>query len=336
MDRDEILDKITGMFAAVALGDALGTPYEFFKEEYTGKLEYKVKSKRRYKDPLIGVIGQVSDDTEMTIILLDQLIEDEGYNRNNVIMSYMEWANSKCPFLGKNTRGLFKGIKTLKGYEKRYDKFFETKDLREKAQSNGSLMRCSPLFPFTDDIIKADCKITNPSKFNIEVNSLYCDALYGCLNKENPSFTLGALLDKVKDKKLKERIDGSLNVEIKGNIKDKKGEEIDVSENRGWSGHAFMFAMEMLARDIPFTSAMDVIIGENIKGDTDTNAAIAGAIIGMKKGLSGLLKEKVTAENWEILMSADTEEGEIPRPEKYSPRRIPELAEEYVDLFLKK
>jgi ADP-ribosylglycohydrolase len=334
-DKEKLVDKVTGMLAGFALGDALGTPHEFFNNEYTGKLEYKVQSKRRYKEPLIGVVGQVSDDTEMTLTLLNQLLEDDGYNRNNVILSYIEWANSKCPFMGKNTRALFKGIKTIKGYEGRYKKIFDTKKSIREHQSNGSLMRCSPLFHFTDDIIEDDCSITNPSKFNIEAETLYCDALNSLLYNEDPINIIQDLLAKVKNENLKKRIDGSLNFEIVGKITDKEGEEIDVTENRGWIGHAFTFAMETLARPLTFTQVMDWTIKENIKGDTDTNAAISGAIVGMKYGFNKLLQAKVTAENWEILMSVDTEEGDIPRPEKYSPRRIPELAAEFVEVFLK-
>lgn len=331
MDKKEVLvDKITGMLAGVALGDALGTPHEFFSNDYTGKLEYKVKSKRRFKEPLVGVVGQVSDDTEMTLTLLDQLLEDEGYNQNNVILSYIEWANSDCRFLGKNTRALLKGIKSkgnraLGTYRNRYDKIFETDEEKENSQSNGSLMRCSPLFPFTEDIIKEDCSITNPSSFNVEANIIYCEALNSLLYDKNPDAIVKKIVEKVKTKELRKRI------KI---FENNNYEEFDVTEKRSWSGHAFMFAMGTLIKPLTFNQVMNWTIGENIKGDTDTNAAISGAIIGMKLGFNNLLKDKVTAENWEIMMACDTEEGELSRPEKYSPRRIPELASEFVDLFL--
>jgi hypothetical protein len=46
-------------------------------------------------------------------------------------------------------------------------------------------------------------------------------------------------------------------------------------------------------------------------GDTDTNAAISGVILGLKLRYSGLLKESQTRNNMEILLRADPSKGEF-------------------------
>jgi ADP-ribosylglycohydrolase len=189
-------------------------------------------------------------------------------------------------------------------------------------------MRCSPLFPFDNEIIEEDCNLTNPSSFNREAGVLYCDVLNSLLHDKDPEKIVNNALKKVKNSQLRDRMEASRLDISKINTK------FDFSDKRGWAGHAFTFATAAGVQPLTFNQVMDWTIKDNIRGDTDTNAAIAGAMVGMRIGFSNLLRDKVTTENWEILMACDTEEGEIPRPEKYSPRRIPELASEFVDLFL--
>ena len=134
-------DKIKGILLGVALGDALGAPHEFHyqKNEYTGELIYEVKLFNRFHGESIFPIGSVTDDTQMTLTLANQIIKDKGYNRDNIILAYEKWA-ATGKMMGKNTRALFKGVKTVKGYQNRYDKIFSA-PITEWTQSNGSLNR---------------------------------------------------------------------------------------------------------------------------------------------------------------------------------------------------
>ena len=132
-------DKIKGILIGLALGDALGAPHEFKyqKDVYTGKLIYEVRLFNRFHGETIFNVGSVTDDTEMTFALLRQIIKDGDYVKDNVILAYEEWANHG-KMLGKNTRALFKGVKTVKGYQNRYEKIFSV-PMGEWTQSNGSL-----------------------------------------------------------------------------------------------------------------------------------------------------------------------------------------------------
>jgi len=55
----------------------------------------------------------------MAIALADSLVTARGYDPSGAVAQYTAWANSRSPFMGKNTRALFHGIKTLKGYQTR-------------------------------------------------------------------------------------------------------------------------------------------------------------------------------------------------------------------------
>lgn len=121
-------DKIKGMLWGVTVGDALGYPYEFKRvtpksiyDGYIPNVEHTISF--QYGRTKTIEIGSVSDDTEMTIALFNTLKSNNmKYDKDKVILSYMEWANSKPPGIGKNTGDLLKGVKTLKGYENRLEK----------------------------------------------------------------------------------------------------------------------------------------------------------------------------------------------------------------------
>lgn len=143
MSQEDLLySKIFGMVFGHALGDALGAPSEFpVIQDYTGKLEFRIirVAKPFFKIPeRTSVVGQITDDTEMAMVLANVL--NKGYTKQDAALAYMKWSNSNVPFLGKNTKNLFKGVKTYRGYIKRYEKFSNPDN-----QSNGPLMRCYPL-----------------------------------------------------------------------------------------------------------------------------------------------------------------------------------------------
>ena len=82
----------------------------------------------------------------------------DNYDKKNACIEYMRMCNGyilktdkkekHSTFLGKNTKALFYGVRTLGGYKKRYDKRFKTEDDKMKIQANGCLMRCYPLAIF--------------------------------------------------------------------------------------------------------------------------------------------------------------------------------------------
>lgn len=115
------LDKVQGMLMGAFLGDALGAPHEFKCNKntlYTGILEHQGFRISRFQGRNDLMVGQVTDDSEMTLALLRTLIKDGEYVKNNVILSYLAWANSGGWMMGINTRALLRGVKTIKEYEK--------------------------------------------------------------------------------------------------------------------------------------------------------------------------------------------------------------------------
>ena len=351
-------DKIEGMLLGVALGDALGVPFEFrFSlplSEYDGTLKYKGKINSQWQGVRYMVVGQVSDDTEMTLALANSLIQNNehpDYNREKVILAYESWANSGNIGMGTNTRSLLKGVTTIKGFENRYKRGMNGTlkgmkyDNLTLVQSNGSLMRCTPLalIPEKDDFLKAlkeDVYLTNPNNVNYECGLVYLTAIRHLLKFDTKGLiaegidtlhnTLKELWTHLSSLPKEESI-----LKVFNSIM--TNEEVDVSgRDKGWVVHGFYCAMWSLHRLIqdPTLLYQDLVNDVILKGgDTDTNGAIAGGLIGSYWGYEMMTdpeNEDRTAFNKEVLLNADPDSGDFPRQYIYHPNTINKLSNVYM------
>lgn len=305
----ELLDKTRGVFVGEALGDALGAPHEFRyhkSNEYNGILHHRFKFNARYQPTRWMVPGQTTDDTEMTLTLARSLIRNRGYNREDVILSYERWAND-TPLLGINTRKLFKGVKTVKGYQNRYNKLFDSPESIYNNQSNGSMMRSSPLaFIFDNNPMVVDCKITNPSPVNIDANLIYISSLRMAIL----GYDRVTIFNTIKDISQTAEVRNVLIEVVTKKQRDIRG------KTKGWVLHTLYCAMWSLLYAQTYQDGIDYVI--RLGGDTDTTAAISGALLGALFGYTALSKETRTNYNMGILLTANTAEGDIPRPPEYT------------------
>lgn len=270
------MDKIKGMFIGHFLGDALGVPHEFkcnALTPYTGRLEHEGFIVSRFHGKMTIPIGSCSDDTAMTLCLLRSLLADNGYNEINVCIKYMQWANSGTWVMGHNTKALFKGVKTYSGYLKRREKIAAT-------QSNGALMRCTPLvlLPDNEAVIK-DAMLTNPDPVCIDCNLIYITCLRYILAGVDRHQLLNLLLPLAQT------------VEVTNVIMEAYATKRNISTMKGWCLHALWCALYVINSNMTYTEAMRFIITIP-NSDTDTNACIAGALLGAYYGYEQLSAEQ--------------------------------------------
>lgn len=262
-------------------------------------------------------ISQCTDDSEMSLTLLRQLIRDKGYVEDNVTMAYLTWANSGGWMLGKNTRELLKGIKTLNGFKKRHAKIMALPE-SERSQSNGAMMRCSPLALLKDyDCVTRDVLITNPNNVCVDANYIYITALRLALGGRS-----GLEI-------FKEIKDNGQTPEVKEVLRQVSDREVrDISDKKGWCLHALWCALITMTSFTDYSVAMDWIIKQHPGSDTDTNACISGALLGAILGFEGLNKETVTKSNITKVLTADIANGPTPRQVEYLPHDFYALTEE--------
>jgi ADP-ribosylglycohydrolase len=318
------MDLFKGSIYGSILGDVLGAPYEFVKSvslsEYTGIIKHKPIRYYRFTDTYkYSALGQFTDDTEMKLALMHSIVTSNGYNRDNAILSYLDWANSGCCFMGNTTRELLKGVTTLRGYNGRMGKYMHNHNIDEYSQSNGCLMRCAPIAILdVDDVSKMDCTITNPSDVCVEVCTIYNKILKSLIKGEEIS------LENVSEN---ECIVNAIELGYNGNLKGICG------KSKGWVCHAFRCAIAAITHysDETFSNTIDAIIRAG--GDTDTNAAIAGALKGAQLGWVQMCKEENVIRNIGIINRCKCEDGDMPRPEKYTIKCVDGLIEAF-DKFL--
>ena len=266
------------MFMGLALGDALGAPCEFGRpsaKSFTGVFTPEWRSVRtsRYGYVVQYEQGQVTDDTEMTIALLQAL--NDGYTPERAIQQYIDWANSGTKSLGRNTRTLFHGYRRFDTYYRRFDG-----QKSKNEQGNGFLMRISPVALITDrnareTIAATDTALTNPMPICIEASRLYVALLNQLLYTTETNY--GA-----KTTQLRETVQTALvrttDVQMIQCLEDALSPEYTrpIREMKGWMMHALSIAIFASLHYDRFDTAITFVIHQG--GDTDTNAAIAGAM----------------------------------------------------------
>ena len=328
-------DKRNGAIIGHALGDALGAPVEFYPYAlYTGVLNTPIVRNTRAYGTQVSSVGQITDDAEMALVLMDTI--NSGYTKEKAVVNYMLWANNNyegckgnMPFMGKNTRNLFIAPKpTYKLYQNRFKKHYPDEITKENSQSNGALMRAYPL-AFVDDwdIVRTDVGITNPSELVQKAVFAYIMAIKMALNGNSKEEIKDAVGNMPLDQPLSAAFQQACN-----------GEFRDVTNCRGHVVHAFYCAFWGLFQFEDYKTAIDAIISlspeegvpakicqpgkwkkkEVRVGDTDTNAAITGALLGAFYGLVEISSDPVTNSNIQVLLNCDSKKGDIVRPKKYS------------------
>jgi len=310
--RDGVVSRAQGCLLGQLAGDALGSLVEFLDAREI-RLRYP-DGVRELKDggTWNTIAGQPTDDSEMALILARSLLEKGTYVQDAARKAYEFWLDS-VPFDVGMT--VFSGI--------RYEPSHES-------QANGALMRISPLGIFGANFSEAqivewarrDAFITHPNRVCVDINVLYVLAIAKAVR--NP----------VSAEELHQAIEAwavEMNVEppvLAAVRRSRHAPPTDYILQQGWVLIAFQNALWQL---LHAASLEEAVIDTVMRGgDTDTNAAICGALLGAVHG-----REAIPAQ-WEAaVLSCRPEEGKPgvyrPRPQIFWPVDALELAEELVE-----
>ncbi len=345
------LDRVRGMLIGACVGDALGAPHELRHNQgnkYLGYICHRQIIGSAYGHPPTTIaLGQMTDDSEMTIIRMRSLVQYKGYNVDDVLMQDIAWANSGTKALGRNTRERYKGIKTRSGYERRYAKDFRSDNKSEWTQSDGALMRCSPLallpgkytpapsgisiptisvspssetkviLPSVSDPVAIDCALTNPAEVCIDCNQVYITILRSIIRGNTDRKSLIATASSLASTESVKNV-----IAVVGEMKEvptssynEKWPKI-TGKSKGWCLNGLYCTLICLTHFTTYEACMSWVI-QHPNSDADTNACIAGAVMGAFFGYEALNKEKLTAYNIHMVRTCDTTTGQMPRHPMY-------------------
>jgi ADP-ribosylglycohydrolase/fructose-1,6-bisphosphatase/inositol monophosphatase family enzyme len=256
--RDEArLARATGCLLGQVIGDSLGARVEFKSAALIA--QEHPRGIRELADGGVykTLAGQPTDDSEMALTLSRSIIREKTYVADAVLQAYRDWLQTRPVDVGATTeRGLL-GQHTT------------------ESQSNGSLMRISPVGIWAaGDPARAaatarkDSSLTHKNPACIEACAGYTAAIAAGIAGANREAMLEAALAEAKGV-AREAIERG----AAGELPDfSKGGSVLVSLQN---------AFQRLMKD-EFENALIATVAAG--GDTDTNAAIAGALLGACHG----------------------------------------------------
>ena len=138
-----LADRYAGCLLGLACGDALGGPVEFksraeIARDYPGGVRDFVGGGWLRLAP-----GEITDDTQMTLALAHGLGPD-GLDMDKVVAAFLEWYRSNPKDLGITTRKALANLAAGMSWEEAGEAV-QREALPEGVGGNGAVMRCAPI-----------------------------------------------------------------------------------------------------------------------------------------------------------------------------------------------
>lgn len=282
-----------------AIGDALGVPFETKLVNNEELLKWDGKtflgSAHHHLEP-----GQFSDDTQMSLMMAESLIQ-HGFDPGDLSKRYVEWiVSGRARGYGKTTLLAVHNLIAGKHW---------TASGVPGSYGNGTAMRAAPLgIYFRDDLpalIEAattDAQITHASD-EAEAGSIAI-AFSAALAAQNDTEDL---LDRVHeilpDSKVKSvlytlgSLVGAAHIDAHSALR-VLGTKADVRQTVPAALYCFL----------KFDNYHEAIVAAiRAGGDTDTTAAIVGALFGAKLGMKGIDRSFYAVEDFDRLVQLDSQ-----------------------------
>ncbi len=305
------LSRAQGCLLGQLCGDALGSQGEFMSaRQITERFPAGITEIK--ESQVWGTLaGQPTDDSEMALLLARSIIQNQGYASACAFDAYRYWFDSNPFDIGNTIRRGLSGQPDI------------------HSQANGALMRISPLGIFGALIeekqlaswAREDAALTHPHPVCQDINMLYVLAIAEAVRTQS---TPASIYDKI----CRWGKDLGVNAEVSACIERSATEPpSDYESHAGWVLIAFQNSLWQLLHSNSVASALIDTVARG--GDTDTNAAIAGALLGAVHGVHHLPKQ------WrEMVLTCRPIEGfdhaKEPRPEPLWPVDSLVLAEHLV------
>lgn len=269
-NQDTRLLRAQGCLVGQLAGDSLGGLVEFMtaqsiRQRYPGGVRQMADG-----GTWNTLAGQPTDDSEMALMLARMLAETGTYSAEAALKAYRFWLDSRPFDCGGTTRTGLQGQQN------------------PHSQANGALMRISPLGIFgagrpladVESWAMQDAALTHPHPVCQQANALFAGAIAEAIHHQHSaSQVYEAMLLRARtlhiDPTLMQSLEDAAHVP-----------PADYQQQQGWVLIAFQNAIWQMLHAPNLEEAVVDTIGRG--GDTDTNAAICGALLGAVHGLDAV------------------------------------------------
>lgn len=300
--------RAQGSLLGQIAGDSLGSLVEFQSPSKILK-SYPLGPRELEDGGVCGTLaGQPTDDSEMALELARTILEYGGYNPGLALDGYRAWLDSG-PFDCGTTI-----LDALNG------------KMNPASEANGAMMRASPLGIFGAGLPEAkvaalaiqDAALTHPNPVCQQSNALFVLAISNAISTgASPAKIYERILGWCSDFRVDKTVWDAV----------RRAESLppaDFMRQQGWVLIAFQNAIWQILHAPSFEDALVDTVMRG--GDTDTNAAICGALLGAVHGV-----EAVPARWRDAVLNCRPAAGapsvRRPRPERYWPVDAVELAD---------
>jgi ADP-ribosyl-[dinitrogen reductase] hydrolase len=275
----EVTDRIVGSVLGLALGDALGAPFE-------GRMLEEVPDPLPALElPWMGLPpGSTTDDTAMARNLVRSLAARGELDSDDLVARHLEWFRSGPPDVGAFTR------RVLSRVDRGEDAFEAARVVWEErgpevSAGNGSVMYCAPLgLAYADraeELAQVAPRLSALTHYDERCRTAVLAVtltVAALVRGQSPEGAVAAALAAVVEREGGEELEYL--VEMAG-----VGRRID-GPDQGFCLFTAGVALQSLLGTGDFEAEVRRVVA--LGGDTDTNAAVAGALLGALVGEDGL------------------------------------------------
>jgi ADP-ribosyl-[dinitrogen reductase] hydrolase len=318
MPEGVALDRAIGCLLGQVAGDALGSLVEFRSPK-----DIAHQYPDGVRDLADGgtwntIAGQPTDDSELALDLARSLVRQASWSSEAVAAAYAGWYASRPFDIGGATRQALSAAAAAS-----QDKASAAqKAANRESQANGALMRCAPIGIWARDAAEAaaaarqDAALTHPHPICQAASAAFVAAIATAIaggDRESMMAAAEAAMPEAEAAPLREVLASA-----------RAGEgPTDFTRQQGWVLIAFQNAFRHLAIGTSIEDALIETVGAG--GDTDTNGAICGALLGAAQGRAAI------PDRWNLAIQACRTKVELgavrPRPARYWPDYLTQLAE---------
>jgi len=265
----ETLRRAQGVLLGQLAGDALGALVEFQSAGEIHRHHPHGIVDLSTGGPWDTLAGQPTDDSELALALARCLVANGDFDRDLIAQEYVAWGNSQPFDIGGTTRA---GLDALCGRGR----------WNVESQSNGALMRISPIGIFASgrpqlaaQLARADSALTHPNPVCGAASAAYAAAIAAGVGGSERHAMWEAAHANAGDEA------GAATVRACLESATDKGPS-EFMHNQGWVLTALANAFHRLYSGQTLEQAVTETVAAG--GDTDTNAAICGALLGASQG----------------------------------------------------
>jgi ADP-ribosyl-[dinitrogen reductase] hydrolase len=276
---DDWTDRAVGAVLGLALGDALGAPFEFHRAE-------------EIPDPIPAFEfqwldlppGSTTDDTAMARSLARSLAERDGFDPHDLLARHVAWLATDPPDAGMQTRRALSLVAPGRPPDEAARLVWEQRG-PEVSAGNGSVMYCAPL---------GVAYAHRPEELHELAPTLSALTHWDARCRTAVTAVTLAVAALVRGDAPREAVQGAIVA-----VEDREGAEeleflIEAAGSRrrvdGPDMGFCLFTAGVGLRAVLWEGDAETSLRRVVAfgGDTDTNAAVAGALLGARHGLAGL------------------------------------------------